>query len=118
MSLSLSDWPKRSKNDKDTRFLLSLMFLSHLFADECSVSMKRFGELGWEAFYLSAQKANGMTADITNYGGIVTRLLVPDRLGRVEDVVLAMIISKAIWMFRRTWLCRGRLRESQGREIR
>ena len=36
---------------------------------------------------LHAKNANGMTADITNYG-IVTRLLVPDRLGRLEDVVL------------------------------
>ena len=66
------------------------MFLSHLIADECSVSMKRFGELlDGEAVHLYTLKnANGMTADISNYGGIITRLLVPDRLGRVEDVVL------------------------------
>ena len=75
---------------KIAAFLLSLMFLSHLIADECSVSMKRFGELpDGEAVHLYTLKnANGMTADISNYGGIITRLLVPDRLGRVEDVVL------------------------------
>jgi len=52
--------------------------------------MKRFGELpGGEAVHLyTLTNANGMSADITNYGGIVTRLLVPDRLGRLEDVVL------------------------------
>ena len=32
--------------------------------------------------------ANGMRAEITNYGGIVTSLLVPDRTGRLGDVVL------------------------------
>lgn len=31
---------------------------------------------------------NGMRADITNYGGIVVRLLVPDEEGGIEDVVL------------------------------
>ncbi len=29
-----------------------------------------------------------MIAEITNYGGIVTRLTAPDRKGRQEDVVL------------------------------
>jgi aldose 1-epimerase len=32
--------------------------------------------------------ATGMRAQITNYGGIVTSLLVPDRTGRLGDVVL------------------------------
>jgi aldose 1-epimerase len=32
--------------------------------------------------------ANGMQADITNYGGIVTALRVPDADGRFDDVVL------------------------------
>ena len=31
---------------------------------------------------------NGLQAEITNYGGIMTRLLVPDRTGRLADVVL------------------------------
>jgi aldose 1-epimerase len=70
--------------------LSALLVSSVVFAIECSVSMKRFGELpGGEAVHLyTLTNANGMSADITNYGGIVTRLLVPDRLGRLEDVVL------------------------------
>lgn len=32
--------------------------------------------------------ANGVRADITNYGGIVVRLLVPDKDGKLGDVVL------------------------------
>ena len=31
--------------------------------------------------------ANGLSADITNYGGKVVRLLVPDRNGKFEDIV-------------------------------
>jgi len=34
------------------------------------------------------RNAHGLRADISNYGGIVTRLLVPDREGAVADVVL------------------------------
>jgi len=33
--------------------------------------------------------ANGMKVDIINYGAIVVRLMVPDRNGRLDDVVLA-----------------------------
>lgn len=32
--------------------------------------------------------ANGLSADITNYGGKVVRLMVPDRNGKSEDIVL------------------------------
>ena len=31
---------------------------------------------------------NGMTARITNYGGRIVSLLVPDRNGKLQDVVL------------------------------
>ena len=31
---------------------------------------------------------NGVTMEVTNYGGIITRLEVPDRDGNLEDVVL------------------------------
>ena len=75
---------------KIAAFVISALILTTLVAEECSVSMKRFGELPeGEAVHLyTLTNANGMRADITNYGGIVTRLLVPDRLGRLEDVVL------------------------------
>ena len=31
---------------------------------------------------------NGLTVKITNYGGIVTSMLVPDKMGNFEDIVL------------------------------
>ncbi len=55
-----------------------------------SVTMKSFGKLddGRESAVYTLVNANGVRADITNYGGIVVRLLVPDRTGNLDDVVL------------------------------
>lgn len=39
-------------------------------------------------FLYKLRNKNGITAEITNYGGIVVRLLVPDRDGKFDDVVL------------------------------
>ncbi|MBT2558003.1 galactose mutarotase [Hymenobacter sp. ISL-91] len=49
-----------------------------------------FGETadGTDVQLFTLQNAHGMQVAITNYGGIVTRLLVPDRAGRLGDVVL------------------------------
>ena len=70
--------------------LLALITSSAVFAETCTVMVKRYGELpGGEAVQIYRLKnANGMIAEITNYGGIVTRLMAPDRKGRQEDVVL------------------------------
>src|SRR5205085_11321819 len=43
---------------------------------------------GTEVDLYTLTNAKGMTAKITNYGGIVTELLVPDRGGKLENVVL------------------------------
>jgi aldose 1-epimerase len=43
---------------------------------------------GVEVRLYTLQNAHGMRAMITNYGGIVTSLVVPDRTGRPGDVVL------------------------------
>ncbi|NVO32483.1 aldose epimerase family protein [Hymenobacter lapidiphilus] len=50
----------------------------------------QFGETadGTDVRLFTLQNAHGMQAAITNYGGIITRLLVPDRAGRPGDVVL------------------------------
>jgi aldose 1-epimerase len=40
------------------------------------------------AKYFILKNRNGMTVEITNYGGIITRLLVPDRNGQFDDIVL------------------------------
>lgn len=52
--------------------------------------MTSFGKLpdGREASQFTLENASGLRVDLTNYGGIIARLLVPDREGRVADVVL------------------------------
>lgn len=53
-----------------------------------SITQQPFGEVDGQAVSLySLANANGVVAKITNYGGIVTSLRVPDRTGKVEDIV-------------------------------
>ncbi len=49
-----------------------------------------FGRLpdGREARLFSLQNKSGARAEITDFGGILVRLLVPDRTGRLDDIVL------------------------------
>jgi len=70
--------------------LLALIFTSGVIAENCAVTVKRYGELpeGEAVQIYRLKNANGMIAEITNYGGIVTRLTAPDRKGKFEDVVL------------------------------
>ena len=51
---------------------------------------KPFGNLpdGREVFLFTLRNGNGMEAKITNYGGIIVVLSVPDRYGKVGDIVL------------------------------
>lgn len=55
-----------------------------------AVTITSFGKLpdGREVSLYSLVNANGLKADVTNYGGIIVRLLVPDRSGRFDDIVL------------------------------
>lgn len=55
-----------------------------------SITMTSFGRIkdGREATLYSLVNANGLRADITNYGAIIVRLFTPDRAGRMDDVVL------------------------------
>ncbi|GGF22052.1 aldose epimerase family protein [Echinicola rosea] len=43
---------------------------------------------GKEAKIYTLKNTNGMEVDISNYGGVVTRLVVPDKDGNMENVVL------------------------------
>jgi len=54
------------------------------------LSQTRFGQLpdGRAVDLYTLQNANGLTAKVTNYGGILTELHVPDRHGKLGDVVL------------------------------
>lgn len=55
-----------------------------------SVSSQPFGKLadGRPATLYTLTNSHGLRADITNYGGILVRLLTPDRHGQLADVVL------------------------------
>lgn len=80
------------------RHLLFLLGLLAAVADGAAapqlpdqpITMKSFGKLpdGREARLHSLVNARGARADITDYGAIIVRLLVPDRAGRLADVVL------------------------------
>lgn len=54
------------------------------------VNVRPFGETedGQEAMIYTLINKNGMKTEITNYGAVVVRLFVPDRNGRLSDVVL------------------------------
>ena len=43
---------------------------------------------GSKAFLFTLKNSNGLMAKITNYGGIVTSLVVPDKEGNFKDIVL------------------------------
>jgi aldose 1-epimerase len=55
-----------------------------------SIVTKSFGKLpsGEEVSLFTLSNKNGLTADVTNYGGILVALNVPDRKGKLADVVL------------------------------
>lgn len=55
-----------------------------------TISKEAFGQLpdGQQADLYTLTNANGMTVNITNYGGIITKLTAPDKNGHWADVVL------------------------------
>jgi aldose 1-epimerase len=55
-----------------------------------NIEQKPFGKTpdGKPVDLFTLTNPNGMRVDITNYGGIVVRLMVPDRNGNLDDVVL------------------------------
>lgn len=58
-------------------------------ADQMDITKEAFGKTDGKNVYLyTLTNANGMQAKITNYGGIVTSIKVPDRQGKMADIVL------------------------------
>jgi aldose 1-epimerase len=56
-----------------------------------TIEAQPWGVVDGEAVSLyTLTNANGLVARITNYGGIVVALLVPDRTGTFGDVVLGL----------------------------
>jgi len=77
--------------------LVNLMLVGAPLAAQTNESIQNgvqqkqvFGKLpdGREVFLYTLKNNNGMVAKITNYGGIIVSLLVPDRKGTLDDVVL------------------------------
>jgi aldose 1-epimerase len=72
-----------------TFVLLGACFMSCQTSPKGSIVEQPFGNVDGKPVYLYTLKnGNGMTAKITNYGGIVTELHVPDQSGKTADVVL------------------------------
>ncbi|MGB0414045.1 MAG: aldose epimerase family protein [Coraliomargarita sp.] len=55
-----------------------------------SITSKPFGSLpsGESATLFTLSNSNGLSAQITNYGGIIVALNTPDRFGEIADIVL------------------------------
>ena len=72
-------------------FIMSL-FVSCKSSNEESVMIekKSFGKLsnGEEVFLYTLTNKNGLKAEITNYGAAVVSLIVPNKNGKFEDIVL------------------------------
>jgi aldose 1-epimerase len=74
-------------------FLIILVAIFFLNCQNQSQSMTNetpFGQLanGQEANLYTLKNKNGITVKITNYGGIITQIITPDKDGRFEDIVL------------------------------
>ena len=63
-----------------------------------SVTKELFGTAkdGREVYAFTLENTNGMKARVINFGANLVDLYVPDAAGNVEDVVLDMMIWKAI----------------------
>ena len=61
-------------------------------AAEVTVPSRSFGRLadGREARLFTLENGRGLVAEVTDFGGIIVRLLVADRAGRAADVVLGV----------------------------
>jgi aldose 1-epimerase len=59
------------------------------YSEDMNITKEKFGMLdSTEVFLYTLVNDNGMTAKITNYGGIVTSIMAPGRDGTMADVVL------------------------------
>ena len=83
---------------KHSLIVSSLCLLFPALLGSCSMTKQEsskmekvsFGKTtgGTEVFLYTLHNKNGMEARITNYGGLLVSLLVPDRNGKLDDVVL------------------------------
>ena len=69
-------------------FCLSFSLFSQM--KPMSISSKAFGQTpaGEPVQLFTLKNSSGMEVHIMNYGGIITKILTPDKNGKIEDVVL------------------------------
>src|ERR1700754_1014204 len=84
-----SDQSTKGAFMKIFRYLLITVFIL-VSLSAVAVQKQSFGKTtdGVEVFLYTLKNKNGMEVQITNYGGIVVSLKVPDRNGKFDDVVL------------------------------
>jgi aldose 1-epimerase len=71
-------------------FCAAVLFFTFDAKGQATVKKESFGKTadGQSVELYTLTNAKGMVAKITNYGGIITSLKVPDRNGKLDDVVL------------------------------
>ncbi|SDM60820.1 aldose epimerase family protein [Kriegella aquimaris] len=70
-------------------FLGSLILFGCKTIEVAGVQEEQWGEIdGKEVFHYTLTNSNGVQVKITNFGGIITSILVPDNKGVLGDVVL------------------------------
>lgn len=66
-----------------------IIIVSSCSTSDNSIKKEIWGEVeGKQVFLYTISNSNGMTMKLTNYGGIITSVKVPDKNGKFEDVVL------------------------------
>jgi aldose 1-epimerase len=79
---------------------ISALFLLHLMtlpsASAGTITSKDFGQVDGQTVQLyTLTNDHGMRVSITNYGGIITEIVVPDREGKMADVTLGFDKAEA-----------------------
>ena len=71
-------------------FVTVLLVFSGCVTTQKNLNMSDFGTLpcGTKAKLYTLRNQNGMVLEVTNYGGIIVSLYVPDRRGNLADIVL------------------------------
>ena len=83
--------PKKQTVKRTVALLTTMaLTLSAVAASLPEIAVKPFGKTkdGTPVQIYTLRNAHGMEARITNYGGVVVSLLVPDRAGKLDDVAL------------------------------
>lgn len=69
--------------------ILTAFFLVACSGQKNPINKQIWGQIENDTVYLySISNTNGMTVKITNYGGIITSIMAPDKNGKIDDVVL------------------------------